>query len=81
MITEINERIIVGAIFKNGTIKIKYFIWKNRKIEIKKITYKWKTKIGKKDVFNFAVTDGINIFEVSFIPEDFIWNLEKVHTI
>ncbi|HOK56720.1 MAG TPA: hypothetical protein PKV21_08490 [bacterium] len=79
MITEINEKIIVGAIFKNGSIKINWFIWKNRKINIEKITYRWKTKKGEKDIYNFAVTDGFNIFELSFIPEDLIWNLEKIH--
>lgn len=44
MITEINERINVGVVFKNGRVNIKWFIWKNRKIDVKKITYKWKTK-------------------------------------
>ncbi|MCM8767237.1 MAG: hypothetical protein NC816_04155 [Candidatus Omnitrophica bacterium] len=80
MITEINERIVAGVIFKNGSMKIKWFIWKNKKINIKKITYKWKTKTGEKNIYNFAVTDGINVFEISFSPEDLIWNLEKVHT-
>lgn len=81
MITEINERINVGVVFKNGRVNIKWFIWKNRKIEVKKITYKWKTKNGQKDIYNFAVTDGFNIFEISFIPQDLIWNLEKIHNL
>jgi hypothetical protein len=79
MITEINEIIKVGAIFKNGNIKIKWIIWNGRKYMIKKITYKWKTKKGDKHIYNFAITDGASIFEVSFIPEDLIWNLEKIH--
>lgn len=81
MITEIKERIDVGVVFKNGDLKIKWFIWKNRKIEVKKITYKWKRKIGEKNIYNFAVTNGTDIFEISFITEDFIWYLEKIHTI
>ncbi|MFN4227711.1 MAG: hypothetical protein ACK4F0_06190 [Candidatus Ratteibacteria bacterium] len=80
MITEVNEKIIVGVVFKNGSMKIKWFIWKNRKVNIEKITYKWKTKKGQKEIYNFAVTDGINVFEISFAPQDLIWNLEKVHT-
>ncbi|MCX7916788.1 MAG: hypothetical protein N2589_01475 [bacterium] len=79
MISEINEKIIVGVIFKNGSIKIKWFIWKNRKVNIKKITYIWKTKKGEKDIYNFAVTDGFEIFELSFIPKELIWYLEKIH--
>ncbi|MCS7180468.1 MAG: hypothetical protein NZ891_03850 [bacterium] len=79
MISEIKEKIIVGVIFKNGSIKIKWFIWKNRKVNIKKITYIWKTKKGEKDIYNFAVTDGFEIFELSFIPKELIWYLEKIH--
>lgn len=79
MITDINERIVVGVVFKNGKINIKWFIWKNRKINIERITYNWRTKKGEKNIYNFAVTDGVNIFELSFIPDDLIWNLEKVH--
>ncbi len=79
MITEINERIVVGAVFKNGCIKIKWFIWKKRKIKVERITYRWENKKGKKEIYNFAVTDGVNIFEISFIPEDLVWNLERIH--
>jgi hypothetical protein len=81
MITEVNEKIVVAVVFKNGSMKINWFIWKNRKINIEKITYQWRTKKGEKCFYYFAVTDGFNIFEISFIPEDLIWNLEKIHVL
>lgn len=79
MISEIKEKIKVGVIFDNGLIKIKWFIWKNRKIEVKRITYKWKLENGENEIYNFAVTDGVNIFEISFNSKNFVWTLEKIY--
>lgn len=80
MITEIKERIEVNTIFSENKLKILWFRWKGKKYYIKEITFSWKTSKGNKKVYCFALSNGTEIFEVSFIPENLIWYLEKIHT-
>ncbi len=79
MITEIKEKIEVNVIFSDRKIKILWFIWRGKKYIVKKITFFWKTSDGEKKKYCFALSNGIDVFEVSFIPEDLIWYLEKIH--
>ena len=46
MITEIAERIEVGAIFRRGRIRPVWFIWSSRKYVVKAVTYQWHEKKG-----------------------------------
>ncbi|MCM8769128.1 MAG: hypothetical protein NC911_05570 [Candidatus Omnitrophica bacterium] len=79
MITEISEPIKVASIFSCGKVKICWFVWKGRRVEVVKTTFAWKNRRGEKNLHHFALSNGQEVFEVSFCPEDLSWYLERVH--
>jgi len=79
MITEIGEPVKVAAIFTPDKVKICWFIWKGRRIQVEKTTFFWKTKEGEKTIHHFALSTGQEVFEISFCPEQLSWLLEKIH--
>jgi len=74
----IDERIAVGAVFQDNVVKPRWFIWNNRKYEVKEITFRWKNRVGA-DVFSyFSVSDGNNLYQLSLSQKHLLWTLEKV---
>ena len=85
MITEIGEPIKVGAVFGADCIggkKIKpvWFAWKGRQYRIKEVTYTWTNKEGMACVHYFSVTDGQNLYEISYNTETMVWKLIAIET-
>ena len=76
--TQINQKIKVGAVFDGNAVKPKWFIWINKKFEIIKITMTWKSAEGLATLTHFSVTDGNNLYELSFNRKTLEWLLEKV---
>ena len=72
------EAIEVGAIFRNGKMFPKWFLWKDRRYSIKEVTYEWQDKRGTEVLFFFAVSDGTNIFQIYFNNRFVHWRLTKV---
>ena len=56
------------------------FTWSGRTIEIKEVTYAWKTKEGQKDLHHFSVTDGSTLFELKFDAVSLRWKIEALET-
>jgi hypothetical protein len=56
------------------------FTWSGRLIEIKEVTYAWKTKEGQKDLHHFSVTDGSTLFELTFDAVSLLWKIESLET-
>ncbi len=56
------------------------FRWSGRTIEVKEVTYAWKTKEGQKDLHHFSVTDGNTLFELTFDPVSLLWKIESLET-
>lgn len=54
------------------------FNWSGRLFEIKEITYTWKTKEGKKNMYHFSVTDGGSLYELTFDADSLTWRLENL---
>ena len=74
----INKLIMVGAIFgKNGIIP-KWFIHDNKRRDIKKVTYTWKSNTGESVIIQFSVSDGATLYEIGFNQKTVQWSLEKV---
>ena len=82
MITEINETIKVGAIFGDNKKKLKpvWFVWSSRKYDVKEITYVWMEKIGNANRHHFTVTDGANLFTISYNTNTLVWTLHSIET-
>jgi hypothetical protein len=77
----VGETISVIASFgRSHRIKPVRFNWSGRLFEIKEITYAWKTKEGKKNIYHFSVTDGRSLYELIFDMDSLIWRLENLET-
>ncbi len=78
MITELNEPIEVGAIFRRGGIRPVWFLWKGRKYGVREITYRWKERAGESWRHSFSVFDGANTFELVYDSKTLEWRLGRV---
>lgn len=75
--TNINKIIQVGVIFSGGKIFPKWFLYDNKKREIKTVNYQWEDHEGMEKLIIFSVTDDANTYEISFNLKRMIWKLEK----
>ena len=80
MITEIHEAIKVGAIFGDNKKKLKpvWFIWNGIKYTIREITYVWTERVGKTVIHYFTVTEGANLFSISYNTDTLLWTLHSI---
>lgn len=75
----VTERVKVAAIFAPGAqVKPVWFEWRRRKHSITELSYFWTDRVGSETRLHFAVSDGCNLFELSFAPADQKWMLEGV---
>ena len=75
---ETTEEIIdVGAVFGKNKVQPKWFLRNGRKYDIKEVTYTWRTRQGDAVILHFNVTDGANLFEISFNQKSMNWILER----
>ena len=78
MVLFLHKTVSVGAVFRRSSVVPQWFGYQGRKIAIKEITYSWKEKRGESMFLHFVVTDGINLYDLSFQPEQLSWHLEAV---
>ena len=78
MIVTIEEQVKVGAVFGNGKVIPKWFVWKGEKYPICAITYTWRDKEGKETRHHYSVTDGINLYELCYLERQMTWYLASV---
>jgi len=77
-ITVIGQRVKVGAVFENELISPKWFKWMDKKYDIKSISMRWKSFAGNAVLTHFSVTDGKNLYELSFNQKSLEWMLNKI---
>ena len=79
MITEVGESIKVGAVFDpEQTLQPKWFVWNGRKYTIQRTTFSWKVRDGQRLFLHFAVTDGANLYELTYDALTLSWKLMAV---
>ena len=76
-ITIIGQRIKVGAVFEDELITPKWFKWMDKKYEIKSVSMRWKSFSGSSVITHFSVTDGKNLYELTFNQKSLDWMLDK----
>jgi len=54
------------------------FKWNGKLFDIKEITYSWQTREGQTKVYHFSITDGKNLYELSFNTTSLLWSIEKI---
>lgn len=78
MLTEINEPIEVGVVFRRGEVRPVWFLWKGRKYPVERVTYHWKEKAGENWLHFFSVFDGANAFELVYDSKLLQWRLGRI---
>lgn len=73
------ERVRVAAIFAPGCpVKPVWFEWRRQKYAVSEASYFWKSCYGDATRLHFAVSDGLNLFELMYDAADQNWTLEGV---
>jgi hypothetical protein len=76
MMRNIREDVRVAVIFGPGnSIRPVWFDWRRRKYEVREVTYTWQEREGETTLLRFAVSDGANLFELTFNSVSRIWSL------
>lgn len=66
----------IAVIYEPGRpVKPVWFELDRRKHEVREITYHWQDKVGTTLLIHYAVTDGVNLYELVFNPSDQSWYL------
>ena len=74
---ESSEPIDAGVIFRNGRVEPVTLVVRGRKIRVKEVTFRWTHRFRGGLWHCFAVTDGVNLFEIGFDAEGLRWRLLK----
>ena len=78
---KIREDIRVAVIFGPGSsIRPVWFDWRRRKYAVEEITYSWQERQGEATLVHFAVSDGANLFELTYNAGSRVWSLAAVET-
>ncbi len=78
---KIRENIRVAVIFGPGnSVRPVWFDWRRRKYAVREVTYTWRERQGEATLFHFAVTDGANLFELTYNAVSQLWALTAVET-
>lgn len=54
------------------------FSWSGRFVKVEEITYMWKSKEGKNDIYHFSITDGNALYELSYNTGSLLWRIEHL---
>ena len=79
MITEINDPIEVGAVFRKGSLEPVWFVWRGRKYPVQRVTFRWKGRSGESWLHSFSVFDGTNTFELIYDSKLLRWRLGRAN--
>ena len=74
--TVIDEPVSVGAVFREGKIYPRWFLWKGHRVEIQKTLTSWRVQDWLNVHLHFAVTNGASQFELSLDLMHLHWKLE-----
>ncbi len=77
-ITDLDERIRVGAIFsEGGRLQPVWFALNGRRYAIERVTYAWQERDGAVKVYHFAAKVGATIYELAFDSAALAWRLAR----
>ena len=74
---DLDEPVQVGVLCAPGQIRPVWFRWGGRKVEIKAVTMRWRSTQGRVLLSHFAVTDGLNLYELTVNHHSLTWRLTK----
>lgn len=74
----IGESVTVGAVFGDGRVNPKWFIWRGEKYPVDGITYTWRNQDGRDTIHHFAVLACGNLYELCYLERRMNWFLASV---
>lgn len=78
MILDLHEQIRVGVVFEGVWPRPVWFGFHGEKVTVTDVCYRWKERRGESTLYKFTLTDGHNLYEVSFSTADLIWRLNAI---
>jgi hypothetical protein len=75
--TEIKEKVKVGVVFAGGEAVPKWFLWKKEKIDVKEVTFTWRTAEGSSVLVHYSVVTDSGLYELSYNQKTMDWTLEN----
>ena len=82
MLQQIREHIRVAAIFGPGNrIRPVWFDWRQHKHTVQEVTCCWDEREGSAVRLHFAVSDGADLYELTYNATTHIWRLATVETV
>ena len=61
--------------FPHDKLRPVMFIWRNREYRVQDVTYVWRETQGQAEVYHFTVSDGANVFELSYNAKALDWTI------
>ncbi|MBU0686895.1 MAG: hypothetical protein KKB81_03475 [Candidatus Margulisbacteria bacterium] len=77
---KVDAKIKVAVIFEKGQVLPRWFVWEDRKYDVRSINYTWSDYQGDEKITRFAVSDGSNSYELAFNSKQISWRLHKVYS-
>lgn len=78
--TRVDEGIRVCAAFNGHRVRPIWFRWRDRYYRIKEVNFTWNSNQGSAKLHHYAVTDGVNTYELCFNSHTMEWTLTRVYT-
>ena len=75
----INEEVRVGVAFDSRKVQPVWFRWQNRYYKVKAVNFTWGSTQGAAKLHHYAVTDGVNTYELCFNARTLEWTLGRVY--
>jgi hypothetical protein len=78
MISSVNDRVKVLALFDEKGLQPLRFQWRHVTYAVKDITFRWKERREGATIHRFSVSDGSNVFQLTYNSDHLTWKLEAV---
>ena len=66
--------------FPHDKLRPVMFIWRNREYRVQDVTYVWRETLGQAEVYHFTVSDGANVFELSYNAKALDWTITGTYS-
>lgn len=76
---EIGQSVAVLAAFDPScNVRPLRFRWSGRVVRVEEITYTWRSREGRNDIYHFSLTDGSALYELTYNAGSLLWRLENL---
>ncbi|HRU39090.1 MAG TPA: hypothetical protein P5511_04375 [Candidatus Goldiibacteriota bacterium] len=75
--TEVGEKVKAGVVFERGEAVPQWFVWKKRKIDVKQVSFTWRTAEGDSVLVHYSVVSEGGLYELSYNLKTLEWMLEN----